>query len=412
MSQQEAVIKYQPHPGQAEVHASRARFRIVRAGARWGKTKLGIYEAFWILGKPRAKVWWVSPSWAETLVAWNMFFEEIPNLLMLNVDRTFHTVEMVNRSRITFKSAEDFQHLRAEGLDLVVVDEAARMKREAWFECLRPRLSDSDRMGKALFLSTPSGINWFYELYMLGNLEGSDWECFHYPTWTNPYIRGDEIESARREMPEALFRQEYGAEFLSDLGSIFRLRRDAENKLLNVKGSLEHPKPGGEYVAGVDLGKRTSFTVVGVFERGSGHMVAFDRFKEVDWPLQVKRVTNLAREYNAEIFCDSTGIGDPIFDFLIREYSRVKPVQIGGTHKKLMLIDNLALMIEQVEVTWPDIPEILSEIQVFGIQQGRSGVRRYEAPKGFSDDIVMGFALAAWGLKRKGSGPSFGVLEW
>jgi len=411
LSAKQVVINYRPHPAQAVVHRSNARFRVVRAGVRWGKTKLAVHECFWFLGKPGAKIWWLGPSWSEVLVAWRMFLEDIPRDLIRDINRTEHMVEMINHSMIWFKSAEEFEHLRAQGLDFVVLDEAARIKRDAWFECIRPRLSDPDKIGKALFVSTPKGLNWFYEIYMLGRIEGNNWESFHFPSWTNPFIRKEEIEEARREMPERLFRQEYGAEFLADLGSIFRFRRDENNKIINVQGEFQPPDPKGRYVAGADFGKRVSFTAVVVIDARTGHLVAFDRFKEVDWVLQVQRIANLVREYNAPLYVDSTGLGDPIFDFLQRIYPNVFPLHLSASRKK-NLIDNLALMIEHGDLTWPDEPLILDELQVFGIEQSRSGKRKYEAPRGFYDDIVIAFALAAWGLRRGARRPGYAFLEW
>jgi len=411
VSIQQVIVDYKPHPGQARVHRSKARFRVVRAGVRWGKTKMAIYECLWYLGKPKAKIWWLAPSWSEVLVAWRMFLEEIPKALIAKINHSEKAVKMVNDAWIWFKSTEDYEHLRAQGLDFVVLDECARMKREVWFECVRPRLSDPDKFGKALFISTPKGMNWFYEVYMMGNIKGGEWESFHFPTWTNPFIDPKEIESARRGMPERLFRQEYGAEFLSDLGSVFRFRRNPNNnKIINIKGELEAPSDEKSYVAGVDFGKRTDFTVVCVLDE-YGHLVAFDRFKSVDWPLQVKRVINLVSQYNAELYLDSTGLGDPIYDFILQMYTRVKPYYLSPS-KKIALIDNLALMLEQGEITFPEIPELLNELEVFGVETTSSGKHKYSAPKGFHDDCVIALALAAWGLRKGSSLPGFAFLEW
>jgi hypothetical protein len=315
----------------------------------------------------------------------------------------------VNNGWIWWKSAEEYEHLRAEGLDFAVLDEAARMRRDAWFECIRPRLTD--KRGKAIFLSTPSGLNWFYEIYMLGKIEDNNWESFTFPTWTNPYIPKEEIEDARKDMPERLFRQEYGAEFLSDLGAIFRFRRDPlTQQILNIKGVFSPPSPEERYVAGVDLGKRHSFTVIFILD-SEGQVVAWDRFKTVDWPLQVRRVAALAREYNnARMLIDSTGLGDPVYDFLRETYANVTPFVISPT-KRRPLIDNLALMIEKVELSWPDIPELLRELQTFGIERSRAGHEKYSTPKGFTDDCVMALALAAWQLRR-GTAPGIGYIPW
>lgn len=73
----------------------------------------------------------------------------------------------------------------------------------------------------------------------------------------------------------------------------------------------------------MDLAKYQDFTVLIVMDLDSWHVVAFDRFQKLDWPFQRKRIVNLATKYNrAQVIIDSTGVGDPTYDDLSREYSR------------------------------------------------------------------------------------------
>jgi predicted phage terminase large subunit-like protein len=121
---------------------------------------------------------------------------------------------------VQVKSADNPATLRGEGLDLVVVDETAHIPKfvEAWQQSLRPALSD--RQGRAIFISTPRGFNWFWELYKKAETE-ADWASFQHPTWDNPFIEPEEIESAKK-LPQLVFRQEYGAEFVQLAGALFR----------------------------------------------------------------------------------------------------------------------------------------------------------------------------------------------
>ena len=88
---------------------------------------------------------------------------------------------------------------------------------------------------------------------------------------------------------------------------------------------------------------------------------------------------------------------------LYDRYDRIYPMKIKG-HNKGPLIDNLALMIEQGRVTYPDIPELIEELHVFGMEQKGNKVE-YKAPKGFTDDFVIALALAAWQLREISSEP-------
>jgi len=121
---------------------------------------------------------------------------------------------------VQVKSADSPAGLRGEGLDFLVVDEAAFIEKwgEVWEQALRPTLSD--RAGGALFISTPRGFNHFSELYQ--NATGPEWARWQFPTWDNPHIAASEIEAARGMLPGLIFRQEYGAEFVQLAGALFR----------------------------------------------------------------------------------------------------------------------------------------------------------------------------------------------
>ena len=103
-----------------------------------------------------------------------------------------------------------------------MIDEAAYAKEEAWTESLRPALAD--RQGWALFISTPDGLNWFYKLYERAE-QLSGWQAWRCPTWENPRIVPEELDHARDQMGELIFRQEFGAEFL-DFGTLKPFRPD------------------------------------------------------------------------------------------------------------------------------------------------------------------------------------------
>ena len=141
---------------------------------------------------------------------------QIPGALPIKTTRTIH---YPGGGWVHVKSAEEPKGLRGEGLDLVIIDEAAHIPKfdEAWQQALRPALSD--RKGKAIFISTPKGYNHFWELYKNAGLE-DDWAAFQHPTWDNPFIDPEEIEAAKKLLPSLIFRQEYGAEFVQLAGAL------------------------------------------------------------------------------------------------------------------------------------------------------------------------------------------------
>ena len=208
------------HPAQREVFESPARFKVVAAGRRFGKTLFAAATAIMVAAsKPDAIVWWVSPSHDQSRIALRMVAKAIPQKHR-EVNKTLSEIYLSNGGRIAFKSGERSDNLRGEGLDLVIVDEAAFVSEALWTQALRPTLSD--KAGKALLISTFDGENWFYDLWRRAlDPEQKAWAGWKFPTSANPYIPADEIEEARRNLPKEVFEQEYEASPLAFAGAVF-----------------------------------------------------------------------------------------------------------------------------------------------------------------------------------------------
>jgi phage FluMu gp28-like protein len=288
------------------------------------------------------------------------------------------------------RSADDPDSLRGEGLDFIVLDECAFIQEKAWSEALRPALSD--RRGRALFISTPKGMNWFWREWVKG--DGGDypeWRAWRFPTSNNPYIAPDEIEAARLGLPERVFQQEYLAEFMEDAGGVFRKVRAAIDA---GRSANELPKPGQAYRIGVDLARVQDWTVIDVFDAG-GRQVYHERFNQISWERQSEAVKRVSLAYNnAGVLLDSTGVGDPIFERL-----QGMNVNVSGylftNRSKEQLINALALGIEQADLRLMDIEEQTAELLAFQYELTPSRNVKMSAPEGMHDDCVIALALAA-----------------
>jgi len=208
------------HPGQQEVWNERARFKVLASGRRWGKTMLGSLACI-DTAKRGGRAWWVAPSYKMAQVGWRAIYRLCNQIPGAEIRRGDLMVIMPGGGSAQVRSADDPQSLRGEGLTLAVMDECAFMLEETWTEVLRPALSD--KLGSALFISTPKRRNWFWQLYQRGQ-DGTerDWCSWRFPTAMNPYISPAEIAAAKQELPERIFEQEYLAEFLEGEGAVFR----------------------------------------------------------------------------------------------------------------------------------------------------------------------------------------------
>lgn len=214
------TIEYPLHKTQYKVFASSKRFRILNAGRRFGKTHLAVIELFYhAANNPGTMNWYIAPTYRQAeQIAWTKLKEMIPESYIQAKNETDLRITLHNSSVIALRGSDNPDSLRGIGLNFVVVDEAAFQSKETWTEALRPALSDT--MGTALFISTPSGYNWFYEQYTSA-IGKPDWEVFNFTTLQGGNVPASEIEAARSELDEKTFKQEYEASFESLTGRVY-----------------------------------------------------------------------------------------------------------------------------------------------------------------------------------------------
>jgi phage FluMu gp28-like protein len=297
---------------------------------------------------------------------------------------------------VQVRSADNPDSLRGEGLDYVVMDECAFTRARAWREALRPALAD--RQGKALFISTPKGRDWFWHLWLRGQGDDSGWASWTFPTSANPYIETSEVEAARETLPDRIFRQEYLAEFLEDAGAVFRGVTAA------ATATVTPPEEGHEYVFGVDWAKHVDFTVIAVIDAQTRQMVAMDRFRQIDYRLQVGRLKGLYERYMpGVIVAERNSIGEPLIEEL--QYDGLPVEGFTTTNAtKAQAINGLALAIEKQDLRILNDPDLVGELQAFEPHRLPSGMIRYQAPEDMHDDCVIALALAWHGVEAS-AGP-------
>ncbi len=224
------TVDYKPHEKQMDILRSDARFKVIAAGRRSGKTEIEAVKGLFgdAAGFPGAvrgsRVWWVAPDYPRAKIGWTLvkrFARNIPPGLITSSEEDKKLIFPHSEGFFQVKSGFDPDSLRGESLDHAALDEAAFMKEEAWVEGLRPALAD--RRGTADFISTPKGFNFFYDLYERGMSEDSgEWKSFMFTSYDNPHVANDEIDAAfedyKRQGNEHVFRQEFLAQFLEGGG--------------------------------------------------------------------------------------------------------------------------------------------------------------------------------------------------
>jgi hypothetical protein len=258
------------NPQQSIVDAPQ-RFKVVIAGRRFGKTHLSVRELCKAARLPEKEVWYVAPTYKQAkMIVFKKLRKKLQDLRWVSkINETNMSFELKNGSTISLKGADNYDSLRGVGLDFLVMDEFADIDEEAWTETLRPTLAD--KMGSALFIGTPKGMNWAKDLYDLAQEYPEEWASFQFTTEQGGNVSITEIEAARRSLDARTFNQEFRATFETFSGRIFY----AFDRKYNVKPYTD-PLPK-ELHLGVDFNIDPMSAVIGVKTGNAMHII--DEFK-------------------------------------------------------------------------------------------------------------------------------------
>lgn len=256
---------YEPHPSQRIIHESTARNRLASCGRRFGKSRLGgselvpialhtfvirrwLEELDW-----QKRIWVVGPNYDDDEKEFRVFYNACKKL-QIPFDRpgTYYSEESGNmqvslwdgRFHVDCRSAAHPESLDGEGLDRVLLVEAAKLKSSVWNKFIRPALAD--KRGDALLTSTPEGKNWYYDFYRRGqDPNDPDWASWRMPSWKNTTIfpggeEDPEIKAMRSDMSDELFNQEVAALFTDFVGRVFK-RFEEEIHVVDVEYDPRYP---------------------------------------------------------------------------------------------------------------------------------------------------------------------------
>lgn len=207
-------LNFELLPWQKKVFEDKTRFKVIVAGRRCGKSRLSAV-ALLVEGLKCPKgsaVMYVAPTQGQARqIIWDLLMDlgrdVISGSHVNNMDIT-----LINGAKIYVRGSDRPDTLRGVSLTFLVLDEVADIKAETWEKVLRAALSD--KKGKALFIGTPKGRNWFYDMYKLGLTEDDeDWKSWHFTTKDNPLIDPKEIDGAKKTLSSFAFKQEYEASF-------------------------------------------------------------------------------------------------------------------------------------------------------------------------------------------------------
>ena len=396
-------IGFTPHPKQREIISqilsSGSKYHIANIGRQFGKSLMGEnLLLYWAINMAPCKIMWVSPVYAQANKVQKELYSAIAKSGIVKTNN-FSSSEIVfkNGSSVIFRSAERYDNIRGETLDYAILDEAAFMKDDAWREAIKPTLLVRGK--KALFISTPKGKNWFYDLYQLGvSSDHSNYQSYTGSSYDTPYISKEEIDEAKQVLPEAVFQQEYLAKFIDGGGEVFQHVRDR-----TYAGDWQ--KPTGKVYCGIDLGKQEDYTVA-TFIDTKGTVIDIYRDNRTEWSQMVRQILDRIKKWNATVMIEVNSIGDVIFEQVKKEWQDTHPF-VTTSNSKTEIIEGLILDFNNFDVLLPSqelFPALSHELEIFTYDYNpKTRSIRYGHPSGMHDDTVMSLAISNYCRKTKKS---------
>lgn len=383
------------HPGQLriknEIFNSLAKFHIINASRQSGKSTLLSQIALYLAINTKCSILWVAPVYS---ISKNTFTDIVDGLLGSGAISDYYkadqTIEFINGSKIIFKSASNYDNIRGGSYEYVFVDEFAYIQDDAWNKAIRPTLAVKGL--KAFIASTPKGKNLFFQLAQLGMSDNKQYQ-YHYMNYSeNPFYDMNEVEDAKKTLPEAIYRQEYEAEFVGDEGLVFE---NLDWSCQIEKFHIERMK-GERYYAGLDLARQSDYTVLTIMNQHK-QVIFIYRINKQSWDLIVKNILKYLILFQPVLFVEVNSIGDVIFENIRRYYKRIYPFVTTQSSKQELIEDLIYEFAEgQIKIPTRDLfPEMYNELSYYTFEYNKkSRTIKYSAPPGFNDDCVISLALS------------------
>jgi len=358
------------------------RYTITAAATKCGKTAshiIWIFEQALQL-KDNQSVWWIAPVYQQAEIAFRRMKSQVSEKDFFISNESKLTLILPNGARIEFKSGEKPDNLYGDDVYAAVVDEASRMREESWY-ALRSTLTATK--GKCKMIGNVKGKkNWFYKLGERARLGEADYKFFKitaYDAAKEGILDIEEIEQAKRDLPEFIFKELYLAEPGDDNSNPFGL-----NNIRKCYSPISNETP---IAFGIDLAKYTDWTVITGLDKDN--RVCYTERFQGDWMQTKQKIINVVGRTPAHI--DATGVGDPIVEDLQRILPNIKGFKYTSQSKQ-QLMEGLVMEIQQHTIFFPEEPYGF-ELENFEYEYTRTGVK-YSAPSGMHDDAVNSIALA------------------
>jgi hypothetical protein len=380
---------------QLRILAHPAKTKVVSCGRRYGKTVCG-GVAVVNAANQGGRVAWVVPEYSNAKPLWEFLIAATTELVkakLVRIDKNEeHIVEFKQSGGfIRIYSADNPNAMRGDNFHLVVVDEAAFISSEIYYNVIQPTVADTD--GDVILFSTPFGFNYFHTEWIAGYREMQKdpntnvQACFQAPTTDNPMPTIQKwAERRKSKLPRRVYEQEILAKFVGD-GALFANVEDCVRREPIIEGRQR------TISIGVDLAKSIDNTEFVVMDVNAVRMLEIVTHHGVDYSFQLNSLRELAYKWNADYVIIEQNNQDYFIEMAEKVIPNIYPFHTNNK-SKAQIIHNLMKLFETKEIGILDDPDLIGQLMAFQSTTLASNMVRYAAPEGQHDDKVLALALS------------------
>lgn len=375
------------------------KFIILTTGRQWGKSLLGINLILkWALTQNGSSNLWVSPVYSQAKKVFETINQSIAGTPVVeSINKSELEIRFMNKSKIIFRSGEREDTLRGYTLDNLVVDEAAFIKDDVWNQVLRQTVMVKGK--KVLFISTPKGKNFLYNLYLRGlDDTQQSYLSIKGTSYDTPFISEEELQEAKETLSDDIFRQELLGEFIDNGGEVFN-----NIDRYCIIPEWRQKQTGVQYYAGLDLARTQDYSVLTIMDE-NGNVCYIYRDRQKAWNTIVDEVIKIIKRYDASLLVEVNNIGDVIYEQIKKQYPKTYPFVTTNASKQ-NIIEDLIYAFNQNSITLPNqdlFSPLYQELKAFTFTYSpRTRQIKYEGQGGYHDDCVMSLAITYNCLKQK-----------
>lgn len=387
-------------PWQADVHKGllehglgSGHIHVVKSKRQVGKSLLIIGELLYFsINYPKTVNGCISPTLNQARKIYKDILNAIEDSgIVLKKNDSLLQIELINKSTIMFKSAEQRESLRGYTYTgLLCIDEAAYINDEI-FSIVKPS-TDVWRC-PVLITSTPKfRIGFFFELFTKGQTGAKNITSYDFNSYdTSALLSKEALEMYRQMLPKNQYLTEYLGEFLDSDSSVFSGFKECIGSGNSEYSSL--------YI-GIDWGSGTGsdYTVVTAINEYNEQvfLLAFNNKTTIQ---QIDYIAECLEPYKGKIksiYAENNGLGRPLCDNLKAKLPKFPIIEWTTTNSnKIEMINKLQVAFEQKQITLLDDERQTAQLSMYECTYNmKTGNLTYNAPNGANDDMVMALLIA------------------